>query len=102
MFSFSGRPRLSLGVGIAAYLVGSIFVAAIATHAVWQAGAALLEQLAPADDRASSNGVIARAPGTRGPMSLPASSGPLSVRSDVAMTQLQERWDGRWGGGPYG
>ncbi len=102
MFSLPRRPRLSLGVGIAAYLVGSTFAAAIATHAVWHAGAALLEQLAPAGDRASGQGVIARAPPMRGPMSLPASSGPLSVRSDGAMTQLQERWDGRWGGGLYG
>jgi hypothetical protein len=97
MFSLPRRPRLSLGVGIAAYLVGSAFAAAIATHAVWHAGAALLEQLVPADDRASSNGVIVRAPAMRGPMSIPVSS-PPSVRSEAAMTQLQERWDGRWGG----
>ena len=49
----SGRPRLSsLGIGIAAYVIGTVFAAAVTTHAIVRVGTAVLEQLAPAAARA--------------------------------------------------
>jgi len=49
--NFSGRLGLSsLGIGIAAYVIGTAFAAAVITHAVVRVGAAVLEQLAPAAD----------------------------------------------------
>ena len=80
--NFSGRPGLSsLGIGIAAYVIGTVFAAAVITHAVVRVGAAVLEQLAPAAD------------------AVPAA--PVqSVHRQAAMTPLADRWDGRWAGAP--
>ena len=51
MHYLSGRPRLSsLGIGIAAYVIGTVFAAAVTTHAIVRVGAAVLEQFAPAAD----------------------------------------------------
>src|SRR5690349_5842017 len=80
--NFSGRPGLSsLGIGIAAYVIGAVFAAAVTTHAALRVGAAVLEQLAPAADAVSVT--------------------PLqSVHRQAAMTPLADRWDGRWAGVP--
>ncbi len=51
MHFLSGRPRLSsLGIGIAAYVIGTVFAAAVTTHAIVRVGTAVLEQFAPAAD----------------------------------------------------
>ena len=55
MHFLSGRPRLSsLGIGIAAYVIGTVFAAAVTTHAIVRVGAAVLEQFAPAADQGNS------------------------------------------------
>src|SRR5258708_704406 len=100
MFYSSGRPGLSsFGVGIAAYLIGAAFAAAVTTHAVWRVSAVVLEQLAPATDTPRSHEVATAAPVMRAGMSVPA-AGSQSIRREGAMTPLADRWDGRWGG-PY-
>jgi len=99
MFSSWGRSRLPIGVGIAAYVAGSACAVGVTAHVAWRAGAALLEQIAPIELRTSGPTVVPRDAAPRGPMSLPVPVAQ-SVRTDGAMTQLQDRWDGRWGG-PY-
>ena len=91
MFSASGRPRrssLGIGIGIAAYVIGVAFTAAVATHVVWHAGAALVVHLAPAVEPQRGREVAAGTP----------AAAPQSVRREAAMTPLADRWDGRWGG----
>jgi hypothetical protein len=96
MFSASGRPRLSSrGIGIAAYVIGVALCAAVSAHAVWHAGAGLLEHLALAVDPPRSREISA--PAAHAAMSLPAAA-PQSIRREAAMTPLADRWDGRWGG----
>jgi hypothetical protein len=98
MFSASGRPKLSsLGIGIAAYVIGISLTAAAATHVVWRAGAALVQRLAPAADTRHGRELAARTPAARAAMSLPAPAAQ-SIRREAAMTPLADRWDGRWGG----
>jgi hypothetical protein len=94
----SGRPGLSsLGIGIAAYVIGTAFAAAVTTHAVWRVGTVVLQQLAPAADVARAGDVVAKTSAVR--VAVPA---PVvrhqSIRREAAMTPLADRWDGRWGG----
>jgi hypothetical protein len=103
MNSSSGRSGLSsLGIGIAVYVVGTAFAAAVTTHAVWRVGTIVLEQLAPAGDAPRSHGAAAAPPAVRVAVAAPAIGRQLSVRREAAMTPLADkgpdRWDGRWGG----
>jgi hypothetical protein len=94
----SGRPGLSsLGIGIAVYAVGTAFAAVVTAHAVWRAGTAVLEQLAPATETPRRSSVAAVAPAARSVVAA-AAVRQQSARREAAMTPLADRWDGRWAG----
>jgi hypothetical protein len=98
MFSASRRPRrVSLAIVIAAYAIVVAFTAAMTTHVVWRASAALLSYLAPAAEAPPARDVAAGTRAARAAMSVPPAA-QQSVRSEATMTPLADQWDGRWGG----
>jgi len=86
MSSASGRPRLSLGIGIAAYVAGLAAAVAVGIHAVSLAGWMLEAGLAPPPEQA----VL----GVPAAMSVPPAAAQ-QVRRQGAMTTLADQWDGR-------
>jgi uncharacterized protein DUF2865 len=102
MNSSSERPRLaSLGIGIAAYVVGTAFAAVVTAHAVWRVATVVVHQLDTPVDTARNRDVATVTPAARVAVAAPAIV-LQSVRRVAAMTPLAERatdrWDGRWGG----
>jgi hypothetical protein len=96
-FSFE-RPGLSsLGIGIAVYVGGTAFAAAVTTHAVWRVATVVLEQVAPAADVAQGRNLGPKTPAAQVSVAAPALR-QQSIRRQGAMTPLADRWDGRWGG----
>jgi hypothetical protein len=87
MSSASGRPGLSLGIGIAVYAVGLASALAVGMHAASLAGWLLQAGLAPPPDRAQHR---------EGPAVPGVSAAPQSVRRQGAMTALADQWDGRY------
>jgi hypothetical protein len=114
-FSWSGRAApLSVGIGVAAYLIASGGAVAATAFALWRVGAQVLEQLAAAPAASARRGAAASVAVTDGARA--ASAAPQSVRREGAMSLLAERGYGASGvprgpqlrmrgfaaGGPFG
>ena len=89
MVPASGRPKLSFAMGVAAYAVGIALLVVIGAHVASLAVAVLLDDPpAPIGD-----GQRSQRPGAREER---VATAPVVAQG--MMTNLADRWDGRWGG----